>query len=310
MNRLPQLVFSTPAYAPLRDRLCALGGFELGKLEIRAFPDEERYLRLLQSVANRDVIVLGGTISDADTLTLFDLASGVVADGARTLTLVLPYFGYATMERAVRAGDVVTAKTRAQLFSHIRSPGSGSRVILLDLHSEGIPFYFEGSLRPVHLYAKPLILAAAKRLGGDDFVLACTDAGRAKWVESLANDLKMPAAFVFKRRDDARHTEVVAIDAQVQGRKVILYDDMIRTGGSLIQAARAYRDAGAASLAAIATHGVFPGDALERIAQTGLFSQIVCTDSHPRAVLLQSGFLQIDSLAGLLADYLLSSSGS
>ena len=304
VKRATQLVFSTPSYAALQARICALGNFEAGKLEIRAFPDDERYLRLLQSVANRDVVLLGGTISDADTLTLYDLACGMVADGAHTLTLVMPYFGYATMERAVRPGDVVTAKTRAQLFSHIRSPGSGSRVVLLDLHSEGIPFYFEGALRPVHLYAKPLILAAARRLGGQDFVLACTDAGRAKWVESLANDLHVPAAFVFKRRDDGRHTEVVAINAQVQGRCVVLYDDMIRTGGSLIQAAQAYRNAGAASLAAIATHGVFPGDALARIQATGLFSTIVCTDSHPRALALQSDFLQIDTLADLFTDYL------
>ncbi|MFN3491513.1 MAG: ribose-phosphate pyrophosphokinase, partial [Anaerolineales bacterium] len=91
-------------------------------------------------------------------------------------------FAYATMERAVRPGEVVTAKTRAALLSAIPPACSGNRIVLLDLHSEGIPHYFEGELTAIHVYGKPIIRALARRLGGDDFVLACTDAGRAKWV--------------------------------------------------------------------------------------------------------------------------------
>jgi ribose-phosphate pyrophosphokinase len=85
---------------------------------------------------------------------------------------------------------------------------------------------------------------------------------------------------------------------------VVIYDDMIRTGGSLIQAARAYKDAGAASIDAIATHGVFPGDSVERIRGSGLFGKIVVSDSHPRAVALQSDFLEVQSIAGILVEHL------
>ncbi len=292
------MVFHTQAYAALAAGL----QLDLGAVETKLFPDGERYLRLRSSPAGQDVALLGGTISDADTLELYDLACGIVEAGARSLSLVIPYFGYATMERAALPREIVTAKTRARLLSSIPAPGSGARVLLLDLHTEGIPFYFEGALRPIHLYAKPVVLEAVRRLtsGSAAFAIACTDAGRAKWVESMANDLGVPAAFVFKRRT-ASGTEVTAVSAQVEGRHVVIYDDLIRTGGSLLNAARAYRAAGAARISAVATHGIFPGEALPRLQQSGLFDKIVVTDSHPRALLLRSAFLEVDSVAKLLA---------
>ena len=103
-----------------------------------------------------------------------------------------------------------------------------------------------------------------------------------------------------EERHDAEHTEVSAIDAQVAGRRVVIYDDMIRTGGSLIGAARAYLRAGATSIAAVATHGVFPGDALAKLQATGLFSAIACIDTHPRARALAGDGLVVASVAPLL----------
>src|SRR5262249_5521445 len=151
---------------------------------------------------------------------------------------------------------------------------------------------FEGQIRPVHVYAKQVIVDACRKLAGrrgvaapaeeyNDFVLACTDAGRAKWVESLANDIGVAAALVYKRRLSGTQLECTGVSAQVAGKKVVIYDDMIRTGGSLINAARAYHEAGAASIDAVATHGVFPGDSVARIQGTGLFGRIVTTDTHP-----------------------------
>lgn len=295
------MLFHTAAYAHLAEAVCALSGADAGEVERKIFPDGERYLRLRDPPAGRDAVVLGGTISESDTLELYDLACGVVEAGARSLTLVIPYFGYATMERSSRKHEIVTAKTRARLLSSIPVPGSGARVLLLDLHTEGIQFYFEGAIRPLHLSAKPTVLAAVQRLPRKaPLAIACTDAGRAKWVEALANDLGVPAAFVFKRRTD-KGTEVTAVSAQVEGRHVVVYDDLIRTGGSLLNAARAYRDAGAAGISAIATHGVLPGDALARIQSSGLFDRLVVTDSHPRALALRGDFLEVDSVAPLIA---------
>jgi ribose-phosphate pyrophosphokinase len=152
--------------------------------------------------------------------------------------------------------------------------------MFVDLHSEGLPHYFEGCCVTKHIYAKPVIISAVKEhTAGREFVLASTDAGRAKWVESLANEMHVGASFVLKRR---------------------IYDDMIRTGGSLITAAKAYREAGATSISAFATHGVLPGPSLDRLRDSGFFQHIVCTNSHPRAVELQDDFLRVRSIADIL----------
>jgi ribose-phosphate pyrophosphokinase len=299
------IVFSTLAYEYLGRAIAERTGWDLGLVTRKTFPDGEHYLRIETDPTDRDVVLVGGTTGDAATLELYDLACGLVTGGAYRLRMVMPFFGYSTMERSVRVGEVVTAKTRARLLSSIPMASRGTQVFLLDLHVSAIAHYFEGGIRPIHMYGKSLVTAAARRLGGDDFVLACTDAGRAKWVESLANDLNVAAAFVYKRRyDDA--TEVTGVSAQVSGKRVVIYDDMIRTGGSLLSAAKAYRDAGAVAIDAIATHGLFPGDSLARIEHSGLLGRIVVTDSHPRAVALQNDFLQVDSTATLFTEHLLS----
>ncbi len=298
------LLFCIHPYAHLRDALLGEGRVA-GHIERVDFPDGERLLRIADAVDGRDVVLVGGSIDDAATLDIFDLASALVTHGARRLTLVVPYFGYSTMERAVRPGEVVTAKTRARLLSSIPPASFGNRMFLLDLHSEGIPHYFEGEITAFHVYAKEIVRRAAREFGGEDFVMACTDAGRAKWVESLANDLRVSAAFVFKRRVSGSETEVLAASARVEGRWVVIYVDMIRTGSSLIHAGQAYKDAGADRMIAIATHGLFPGDALDRIRASGLFEYIVVTDSHPRARALADGdFLRVECVAPIFVPHL------
>ncbi len=298
------IILGLPSYLYLARSISRLARLPVGTLSVTTFPDGEHCIQIPRDLRNRDVVLVGGTVSDADTLTLYDTACGIVAQGARSLTLIIPYFGYATMERAAHAGDVVTAKTRAQLFSRIASAGVRTEIVLLDLHADGIAHYFESNVQTVHLHARHLVLTAARRLGGKHFVLACTDAGRAKWVESLANELGVAAAFVFKRRRDASHTEVTAVSAQVRDMHVVLYDDMIRTGSSLIKAAEALRNAGAKRMDAIATHGLFPADALERIAASQLFRTVICTDSHPRAREVRAPWLKVQSVAQVFATHL------
>lgn len=298
-----KLLFSSSSYDYLVKEVVRYGNYEMGEIERKNFPDGERYQRILNPVNGRDVVLIGGTINDREVLEIFDLACAMIHYGANTLTLVVPFYGYSTMERAIMTGEVVTAKNRARLFSSIPVAANGNRIAMIDLHSEGIPHYFEGSIHAVHLYAKPIILSTIHEIAGDNFVLACTDAGRAKWVESLANDLGVNAAFVFKRRLSGSETEVTAVSAQVEDQHVIIYDDMIRTGGSLINAAKAYRNAGAEKVSAIATHGLFPGDALEKLEKSGHFQQIVVTDTHPRAMELSGDFLKIKSIAGLIAGF-------
>jgi len=179
---------STPVILAIEDydyfaaELAARCGCAPGEVERSTFPDGERHFRVISEVNDRDVVLVGGTVSDRATLEVYDLACAIVDNGAATLTLVVPWFGYSTAERAVKPGEAVVAKTRARLLSSIPAAKLGNSVLLLDLHSEGIPHYFEGAIHPVHVYAKPVIEEIARELGGQSFVVGSTDAGRAKWV--------------------------------------------------------------------------------------------------------------------------------
>jgi ribose-phosphate pyrophosphokinase len=221
------LLFSTKKYAALTRSIASAKGYDQGELARKDFPDGEHYTRIDTPCKGRDVAIIGGTVTDEDTLDLYDLASGVVEGGCHRLVLIVPFYGYATMERAVKTGEVVKAKTRARLLSSIPLPGSGGSIVLLDLHVESISYYLEGNLRPWHLSGRPLILEAVRGAvsEGEEFVIASTDAGRAKTVESFANDLLVPASFVFKRRLDSGATTVTAVSAQVSGKHVVIYDD-------------------------------------------------------------------------------------
>ena len=304
MNRGKKIVFSTQAYTYLREKVATGTDLTEGIVESKVFPDGECYHRILTDVDDQDVVVIGGTIDDANTLELYDLAYGLIMNGALSLTLVMPYFGYSTMERAVKPGEIVKAKVRAGMFSSLPRTSLGNRFVLMDLHTEGLPHYFEGAVLPTHLYCKPLVMEIAAEACGDNFVLACTDAGRAKWVESLANDMGVNAAFVFKRRLSGSTTEITSISADVENRKVIIYDDMIRTGGSLVNAAKAYKDAGATEIYAITTHGLFLNNSLSKIEDSDLFQCMYSTDTHPNVNELDGNFLKVRSVNKLIVKQL------
>lgn len=311
-----QIVFSIPSYREMADEIVAALSAkgtkpERGIVETRTFADGERYMRIQTPVRGLDAVLIGGTVDDGSTLDIFDLACGLVAEGCRSLKIVIPFFGYSTMERAVKIGEVVTAKTRARILSAVPNAPFGNEVWMLDLHSEGIPFYFEGPVKTRHLYAKSLVLEEAKRIAGrDPFLLGAPDAGRAKWVESLANDLGVSAAFVFKRRQEDGTVKLTGVNLPIQGTHVILYDDMIRTGGSILQAAQAYRDAGANRISLIATHGLFSEKADVRLLASGLFDAIAVTDSHPNSRKVNSSKIRILNSAPLIAAYLTDSQRS
>lgn len=303
---MPLLIFSSEPYAVMRDTVCRAGGHQRGEVETRIFPDGERYQRLITPVRDRDVVLLAGTTSDEQTTALYDLACGIVENGAKRLTLLLPWFAYSTMDRAAQEGEVVTARTRALLLSAVPRAACGNRVAILDPHFDGLPHYFAPGMCATEIRVAPLVEQVARRLGGDDFVLASADAGRAKWVQRVAGRLGVPAAFAHKRRLGPDRTEVVALLADVRSKHVVIYDDMIRSGTTMLGAARAYRDAGASRVSAITTHGVFPGDSFARLEASRLFDHMVATDSHPRATPFAGDFLTIESVAPLLGAFLAS----
>lgn len=250
----------------------------------KTFSDGETYLRFKEPVRDRHVIIVGSTRDERDLVEILALGWQAVRDGAHTLSIAIPYFGYSTMERAVKEGEIVRAKTNAVLFSTIPNPPGGKNVYLLDLHAEGIPHYFEGGANVVHLYAKAAILGAVRQLvGAAPLVVGSADTGRAKWVESYARDLGVGVAVVTKRRVGDGQTEVLTVGgAEIRGQTVLLYDDMIRSGSSVLSAIRSYHEAGAARVVVATTHLVLQVSdgwkVLQRILDAGV-SDIVVTDS-------------------------------
>jgi ribose-phosphate pyrophosphokinase len=262
---MKQILFATPPYLSFGQQIADVLNAKMGIVNEKTFPDGERYQRILDDVQGSNVILVGGSINDLETLRIYDLACALTKYGAHRLDLVMPYYAYSTMERAVYPGDVVTAKTRARLFSSIPPAVCGNHIFLVDLHSEGIPHYFEGDITATHLSSKKLLVQTIKSVAEHDFVLGSTDAGRAKSVEALANEMGAEAALILKRRVNDRETEVIG------------------TGSSLIHAAKAYQQAGAKELIAVCSHGVFPENSYDKIVDSGLFSKIFATDSHPNA---------------------------
>src|SRR3989304_4991676 len=314
-------VYATSRYGYLKDAVLASlfqmqmptihTNFRSGGLNREFFPDGESYHKINPSeVENNDVVIIGGTVDDRQTLELFDMACSVIEHGAKSLTLVIPFFGYSTMEREVKQGEIVKAKTRAILLSAIPRAVFGNKIMIVDLHQDGVLHYFEGGVRTVHIYGKPLIMDICKTVRGEsirdrNFVLGSTDAGRAKWIESLANDMGVDCAIIIKRRKSGTETEIAGINADVKGKDVIIYDDMIRTGGSLIKAAGAYKAAGAEDIYAVATHGVLPGDSILKLYDSKLFKKVVTTDTHPGVfdmpIRPSKPFLEIRSIATVIA---------
>jgi ribose-phosphate pyrophosphokinase len=298
-----KLLFTTTRYQYLEADFVAAGGFDRGRVETKAFPDGEIYRRVVDDPWGRHVVLLGGTPQDVDWLEVYDLGSAISRAGARSLSIVMPYFGYSTMERAVTRGEVVTAKTRARLISAIPPCEGGTRTFLFDLHTDGIEFYFSDAHTTHHVYGAPLITHLIEQVAGaEPYVLGATDAGRAKWVESLARRLGCSPAFVYKRRDASGALEVTGINADVSGKLVVIYDDMIRTGSSLLQAAEAYRAGGATEVHAVASHLVLPNDALDRILGSGAITSVNGTNSHPSSESVPPRGGRVVSVSHLLCD--------
>lgn len=289
MNTIFTNIFASADYSDLADNLIEKSGTEMnfrrGNYEHTHFPDGENYYRLLnaEEIRNRPAVYIAGTVNDQALMELYHICSALVMEQCSSLHIVIPYFGYSTMERSTKRGEVVIAKNIARLLSSIPMSAHGNFVYMLDLHSLGTQYYFEGSIRPIHLTAEPLIKQMLADIG-EDVVLATADMGRAKWVQKMSGRLGLDSAYIMKQRLSGDKTEVVALNANVAGRKVAIYDDMIRSGNSIINAAQAYHHAGASEIYVITTHGVFIDGALEKMKSSGLIKGVYCTNTHIRAV--------------------------
>lgn len=300
------VLFSSPRYEYLAEEVAKIGNLRFERPTRKDFGNGSRYLRIdLTAVSARDVVIIGGTIDAAETDEIERLAHTVHRYGARSLTFVNPFMGTQRQERASKPGEQVSAKLEAIRFSRLPHCPWGNRMLLFDLHNECIASFFEGDFVSVPVQCKDVIVPAIKEAGGKNFVLMAADGGILKWTQSLADELGIVAGGCRKRRFEDR-VEIVDIFGEVEGKNVILHDDLLDTGGTAEMAAKKFLELGAKTVTLIVTHAILPGDSLQRIKKNGYLSKIIATNTHPRAVDLTAGesprgaLLRIKSVAGLI----------
>lgn len=248
-------------------------GVSMLDCEVGKFSDGEICLNMNETVRGCDMFVIQSTNSPVNDnlMELLILIDALKRASAGRITAVIPYYGYARQDRKAKARDPITAKLVANLIT----AAGADRVLTMDLHAAQIQGYFDIPLD--HLLGGKILADHFNQMDIDDLVVVSPDLGSVTRSRQFANSLKgeVPIAIIDKRRPKANVSEVMNIIGEVEGKNVILMDDMIDTAGTIVNAAQALKKFGAKDVYACCTHGVLSGPAIERIAGSDIKELIV-----------------------------------
>jgi ribose-phosphate pyrophosphokinase len=292
-------IFTGSANPELARRIAAELGVELGLITVKQFSDGEICVKIEESARGLDVFIVQPTCHPVNNnlMELLIMIDAFRRASARRITVVLPYYGYARQDKKVKPREPVTAR----LIANVITGAGATRVLCLDLHAGQIQGFFD---IPVdHLYAGPLIAEDLKRQGYEDgeTVVVSPDVGGVTRARALAEHLGSPIAIIAKRRPEANKVEIMEIIGDVTGKTCVMIDDMIDTGGSIVQGAEALIDRGAKEVHACCTHGILSGDAIQKVAESSLKS-LLTTDTIPLPECKRHEKIHVISVAPLLAD--------
>lgn len=240
----------------------------LGKCDVSTFSDGEISVSLGESVRGSDCFIIQSTCSPVNDnlMELLIMIDAMKRASAARITAVIPYFGYARQDRKAHARDPISAKLVADLIT----TAGANRVLTMDLHASQIQGFF--NIPVDHLFGAPLLSSFLNsKIEGhnEDFIAVSPDLGSVTRARNIAARIGCPLAIIDKRRKKANESEVMNIIGEVEGKKVILVDDMVDTAGTLCNAAQAVVEKGGAKeVYACATHGVLSGPAAERISRS------------------------------------------
>ena len=294
-------IFSGSSCTELSNEVAKLLNNELSSIELGTFSDGEILVEINENVRGHDTFIIQSTCSPADRhlMELMLLADALKRSSASKITAVVPYFGYARQDRRVRSSRVpISAKVVSDMFSSVGI----NRVLTLDLHSETIQGFFD--MPADNIYATKLMIEdISKNYSQDNLVIVSPDVGGVVRSRALAKYLDgLDLAIIDKRRDEANKSEVMNIIGDVKGKECIVPDDIVDTAGTLCNAAKALKDAGASKVSAYITHPVLSGPAIERISSSDI-DELVVTNSIP---LTKDGQkcskIRVISIAPLLAE--------
>ena len=291
-------IFSLNSNRPLAEKIADAVGVELGKCSVTQFSDGEIQVNIEESIRGAHVYVIQSTSSPVNDnlMELLIMIDALKRASAKTINVVMPYYGYARQDRKARAREPITAK----LVANMIEKAGATRMLTLDLHAVQIQGFFD---IPVdHLMGAPLIADYFIEHGiqGDDVVVVSPDHGGVTRARKLAEFLKAPIAIIDKRRPKANVAEVMNIVGEIEGRTAIIIDDIIDTAGTITLAAQALKDKGAKDVYACCTHPVLSGPAKERIENSAI-KELIVTNSILLDDTRKPSNTKELSVAGLLA---------
>ena len=287
-------VFTGTAHPQLARDICGHMGIPLGAASLARFPDGEINLKVECDVRGADIFVIQPTCPPVHE-NLFELlcfADCLKRASADRITAVIPYFGYARKDRKDEGRVPITAKLVANLIS----TAGFDRVVSVDLHAAQIQGFFDIPFD--HLYARPALLQLVRELGTDSPIVVSPDVGGVRLARAYAKELHTDIAIVDKRRISGEETVIENIVGDVDGRDVVLVDDMVATGGSIVAACRIVKEKGAKQVFIVATHAVLAKDAVAKLSEAPV-EKILFSDTIPLAKNLKR--LEVASVASLLA---------
>ncbi len=249
---------------------------QIGGATIQKFSDGEISVQIHESVRGQDVFIVQPTCAPTNDhlMELLIMVDALKRSSAKSISAVIPYFGYARQDRKAAPRVPITAKLVADM---LESSGI-DRVITIDLHAAQIQGFF--NIPVDNLYGSVLFVDFLKRKNLKNPIIASPDIGGVARARSYADKLGYDLVIVDKRREKANVAEVMNIIGEVKGKDVILVDDMVDTAGTLVKAAEALKSRGATSVMACCTHGVLSGPAFERL-NNGTLDELVITDTIP-----------------------------
>lgn len=295
----PLKIFSGNANQALAAKIAALMDQPLGDMVVDRFSDGEVQVKVNESVRGADVFLIQPTCHPVNEhlVELLVMLDAFRRGSAERIVCVLPYYGYARQDRKARGREPITAKLVANLIT-----GAGAnRVLTVDLHTDQIQGFFDIPLD--HLPARRILSDYFREqgLGGDDTVIVAPDVGALDEVNRMADELDSSIAIIAKRRPRPNISEVQEIIGDLRGKRAIMLDDMIDTGGSLANGARHLRNMGAVEVHGAATHAIFSGTAMQNLGSDAL-DTIVVTDTIPVPPERKLDKMVILSVAPLLAE--------
>ncbi len=252
-------------------RVCDYLGIEPGKILLKNFSDGEIQVEIQENIRGDDVFVLQSTCPPVNDnlMELLIIMDALKRASAKSITAVIPYFGYARQDRKVKPRVPISAK----LVSDLITVAGADRVVSMDLHAGQIQGYF--NIPVDNIFAAPVILKYIKTHFQDDLVIVSPDAGGVERARAFAKRLKASLAIIDKRREEANVSEVMNVIGDVKGKIAIILDDMVDTAGTITQAAVALMERGAKKVYGCATHPVLSGPAIERIESSPMESLVV-----------------------------------